>query len=133
MNYIKARYPNQSRSYTFKTSDNVSAGDTVVTDKGAKLTVVGEADTAWVETYGADKVAVVKKYGELEKLRDFLIEHNFKGTQTFDSRNIVGDSMTTIYNCDGIIVDYCGGYEYLEIFGLTDEEYLSLKDILDIN
>lgn len=64
MNYIKAKYPHQSRSYTFKTEDDVSAGDTVVTDKGAKLTVVGEADMAWVETYGADKLAVVKKYEE---------------------------------------------------------------------
>lgn len=62
MKYVKAKYPNQSRSYTFKISDTVSAGDTVVTEKGAKLTVVGEADMAWVETYGADKVAIVKKY-----------------------------------------------------------------------
>lgn len=64
MNYIEAKYPHQSRSYTFKTEDTISAGDTVVTEKGAKLTVVGEADMAWVETYGADKLAVVKKYEE---------------------------------------------------------------------
>lgn len=65
MDYIKAKYPNSNRSYTYRTEDYVSAGDTVVTDKGAKLTVVGEADMAWVETYGADKLAVVKKYEEL--------------------------------------------------------------------
>ena len=62
MNYIKAKYPNSNRSYTYRTEDSVSAGDTVVTDKGAKLTVVGEADMALVEAHGADKVAVVKKY-----------------------------------------------------------------------
>lgn len=40
--------------------------------------------------------------------------------------------MTTIYEEDGITVDECHYYDYLEIFGLTDEEYLGLSDILDI-
>ena len=39
MNYIKAKYTIPGRSYTFKTEDSVKAGDTVVNDKGAKLTV----------------------------------------------------------------------------------------------
>lgn len=69
MNYIKAKYTNSNRSYTYRTEDAVSAGGTVVTDKGAKLTVVGEADMAWVESYGADKVAVVKKYEEPEVVK----------------------------------------------------------------
>ena len=65
MNYIKAKYTIPGRSYTFKTEDSVKAGDTVVNAKGAKLTVTDEAaDMAWVETYGADKVAIVKKYEE---------------------------------------------------------------------
>lgn len=43
------------------------AGDTVVNAKGAKLMVTDESvDMKWVETYGADKVAVVKKYEEPE-------------------------------------------------------------------
>ena len=67
MNYIKAKYPNSTRSYAFKTEDSVKAGDTVVNAKGAKLTVMDESvDMEWVETYGADKVAVVKKYEENE-------------------------------------------------------------------
>lgn len=65
MNYIKAKYPNSTRSYTFKTEDSVKVGDTVVNTKGAKLTVTDEtADMAWVKAYGADKVAVVRKYEE---------------------------------------------------------------------
>ena len=40
--------------------------------------------------------------------------------------------MTTIYNSDGITVDFCHFYNYLEGFGLTDEQYQSLSDILDI-
>ena len=65
MNYIKAKFPNSTRSYTYCTEDSVKAGDTVVNAKGAKLTVTDETvDMKWVETYGADKVAVVKKYEE---------------------------------------------------------------------
>lgn len=68
MNYIKAKYPNSTRSYIFKTEDSVKAGDTVVNSKVAKLTVTDESvDMTWVETYGADKVAVVKKYEESEE------------------------------------------------------------------
>lgn len=65
MNYIKAKYPNSARGYTFKTEDSVKAGDTVVNAKGAKLTVTDESvDMKLVETYGADKIAAVKKYEE---------------------------------------------------------------------
>ena len=67
MNYIKAKFPNNTRSYVYRTEDSVKAGDTVVNANGAKLTVTDEtADMKWVETYGADKVAVVKKCDEPE-------------------------------------------------------------------
>lgn len=68
MNYIKAKYPNSTRSYTYRTDDDVKAGDMVVNAKGAKLIVTDETvDMKWVETYGADKMAVVKKYEEREE------------------------------------------------------------------
>ena len=68
MNYIKAKYTIPGRSYTFKAEDSVKAGDTVVNAKGAKLTVTDETvDMKWVETYGADKVAIVKKCEESEE------------------------------------------------------------------
>lgn len=68
MNYIKAKFPNSTRSYTYRTEDNVKAGDTVVNAKGAKLTVTDESvDMKWVDTYGADKVAIVKKCEESEE------------------------------------------------------------------
>ena len=43
----------------------------------------------------------------------------------FNSRNICGDPMTTIYDepADGVVVDACYEYDYIEIFGLTDEEF----------
>lgn len=68
----------------------------------------------------------------LNKLRNFLIENEFKGKQTFNSRSLLKDSIVTIYQKDGITVYYCYYYDYLEIFGLSNEEYNSLKDILDI-
>ena len=65
MNYIKAKFPNSKRSYVYRTEDSVKAGDTVVNAKGVKLTVTDESvDMKWVETYGTDKMAVVKKYEE---------------------------------------------------------------------
>lgn len=69
---------------------------------------------------------------KLEKLKNFIREKDFVGIQTFNSRNVVGDPMVTIYNQDGIVVDCCYFWGYLEIFGLTEEEYLSLSDVLDI-
>lgn len=76
MNYIRAKFPNSTRSYTYRTEDSVKAGDTVVNAKGAKLTVTDEAvDMKWVETYGADKVAVVKKYEEPEKALKLRVWH----------------------------------------------------------
>ena len=65
MQYIKAKFQNSTRSYVYRTEDSVKAGDTVVNSKGVKLTVTDESvDMKWVETYGADKMAVVKKYEE---------------------------------------------------------------------
>ena len=67
MNYIKAKFQNSTRSYVYRTEDFVKAGDTVVNSNGAKLTVTDESvDMKWIETYGADNMAVVKKYEEPE-------------------------------------------------------------------
>ena len=68
MNYIKAKFQNSTRSYVYRTDDSVKAGDTVVNSKGVKMTVTDESvDMKWVDTYGADKMAVVKKYEESEE------------------------------------------------------------------
>lgn len=67
MQYIKAKFENSKQSYTYRTDDSVKPGDIVTNDKGSKLTVVDEpVDAAWIKAYGADKVAVVKKYVEPE-------------------------------------------------------------------
>lgn len=68
MQYIKAKYPGSTRSYTVRTEDDVKAGDVVVNTKGAKLTVTDESvDMAWVEAYGKSNIAEVKKFEESEE------------------------------------------------------------------
>lgn len=68
MQYIKAKFENSKRSYTYRCEDSVKPGDIVTNDKGSKLVIVDEpVDSAWIMAYGAEKVAVVKKYVEPEK------------------------------------------------------------------
>ena len=69
MQFIKAKFMKENkptgRSYTYRSEEDLNAGDIVTNDKGSKLVVVDEeVDMAWVEIYGADKIGVVKKYVE---------------------------------------------------------------------
>lgn len=45
----------------------------------------------------------------------------------FNNRNLVGDNMTTLYREDGLQVDICYDWAYIEVFGLTNEEFDELK------
>ena len=64
----------------------------------------------------------------LEKAKE-IIKENFSSYDCglFNSRNLVGDLMGTIYDKDGLTIDVCDGYSYFEVFGLTDEEFMELK------
>lgn len=64
-------------------------------------------------------------------LREYL-ERNFKGMQAFDTPNIVGDMLHCCYAKHDVQVWYCEDYEYIEIFGLTRSEFVSLGDIIDV-
>lgn len=69
MQYIKCKFLKEDkptgRAYTYRTEDDVKAGDIVIDAKGSKLVVVDEpVDAEWIMAYGADKVGVVKKYEE---------------------------------------------------------------------
>ena len=67
----------------------------------------------------------------VKNLVDFFKENptEVPGYGIFNSRNTFGDSMTTIYDepADGVVVDASYGYGYIEIFGLTDEEFEDAK------
>ena len=58
-----------------------------------------------------------------------IIKDNFKEAECgiFNSRNIVGDSMRTIYDDGNLQIDICYCWAYFEVFGLSDEEFKELK------
>lgn len=60
---------------------------------------------------------------KISNLINFIKKMFPKGIPMFDTQNIVGDPMINIYDKDGICVDHCYYFEYIEIFGLTDEEF----------
>ena len=64
---------------------------------------------------------------KIDKLKKFLQE-NYPNIQAFNTRNIIGDYMENVYDEDNIQVDYAPEYGYIEIFGLTDEEFEELLD-----
>lgn len=66
--------------------------------------------------------------GRLEKAKE-IIKENFSlyDCGLFNTRNLVGDPMSTIYDEDGLTIDVCYRYSYFEVFGLTDEEFEELK------
>ena len=64
---------------------------------------------------------------KIDKLKKFLQE-NYPNKQAFNTRNMAGDYMKNVYDEDNIQVDYAPGYGYIEIFGLTDEEFEELLD-----
>ena len=59
----------------------------------------------------------------MENLIKFLKNTFPDGIQMFNTRNLVGDSMVTIYDEDNIVVDYCHYWQYIEIFGLSKEQF----------
>ena len=61
---------------------------------------------------------------ELEKVKK-IIKDNIEdyGCGIFDTRNIVGDPMHTIFKGDYFTLDGCYFYSYYELFGTTDEEF----------
>ena len=69
MQYIKAKFLKENkptgRAYTYRTEDEVKAGDIVVDDRGSKLLVIDEpVDFEWIRSYGVTKVGIVKKNHE---------------------------------------------------------------------
>lgn len=81
MNFYKAKYLKNNapvgRVYTFKSKEILLPGDIAETLDKKHVQIVDEpVDIDWVETYGADKVAVVNKYVEPEtglKIRDKVV------------------------------------------------------------
>ena len=62
---------------------------------------------------------------------ELVKEKGWEQEQAFDCRNLVGDEMETVLEIEGVTVSRCDFWEYLEIFGLTKEEWDDLDDILE--
>ena len=59
----------------------------------------------------------------IEKLIKFLKERFENGIQMFDTPSLVNDFRLPIYSEDEITVLWAPGYEYIEIYGISDEEF----------
>lgn len=59
-----------------------------------------------------------------ECLRGILNEEN---NQFFNTPNTAGDPMKEIYEKEGIKLLYAEGYEYFDVFGLSNDEFECMK------
>lgn len=59
----------------------------------------------------------------IEKLIKFLKKRFENGIQMFDTPSLVNDHRIPIYVKDNIIVLYAPYWDYIEIFGISDEEF----------
>ena len=50
----------------------------------------------------------------------------------FNTRNICGDSMTTLYDEDGLVIDACYYWSYFEVFGLTETDFDDLESFYNL-
>lgn len=66
----------------------------------------------------------------LDDLKMFLQKH-FPNYLAYNNRNVVGDEVDLVYSKDGIEVWHCYEYEYIEIIGLRESEFISLIDFND--
>lgn len=65
---------------------------------------------------------------KLEKAKEIIRRHfNSADCGIFDTRNLVCDPMTTVYNENGLRIDICYRYAYFEVFGLTEKEFQELE------
>ena len=74
---------------------------------------------------GEKKVCDLERLERAKKVIDEYIEEARCGL--FFTRNICGDCMETVYSDKQITIDICRGYEYFEVFGLTEIEEEELQ------
>jgi hypothetical protein len=65
---------------------------------------------------------------KLDIAKDIIKEFYFLADcGIYDTRNIVGDRMTTIYEDDELTIDICYDYSYFEVFGLSKTDFNELE------
>ena len=66
--------------------------------------------------------------GDLSKSRqenvvDFLNIRFPEGIQVFDTPNVIGDPVVEIYDFQGVYINYCEYWGYIDVIGLNEEEW----------
>lgn len=61
---------------------------------------------------------------KLERAKEIVTKNYSEGDcGIFNTRNIAGDWMTTIYADGELTIDICYNWNYFEVFGLSDKEF----------
>lgn len=70
---------------------------------------------------------------ELQKVKQ-IIKENIKDYNCgiFDTRNIAGDFMITLYEGKCFTLDACYDWSYYELFGTTDEEFEEVEEYYNL-
>ena len=64
---------------------------------------------------------------KLEKAKEIITENFSDGCcGIYNTPNIAGDWMTTLYADGKFIIDICYTWSYFEVFGLSDDEFTEL-------
>ena len=70
----------------------------------------------------------MRKFTDVEIAKAFIGKYyNKADCGIYNCRNIVGDVMYNLYTSETLQIDYCPYYSYFEVFGLSDEDFASLK------
>lgn len=69
---------------------------------------------------------------KMQKLREFIKGYGLTGIQTFPVRSLNPGETALVYNEDGVRIYHCEGWGYIDIIGLSKDEYQSLADVLDL-
>jgi hypothetical protein len=65
----------------------------------------------------------------LDKAKEVIKEYyRFADCGIFNTRNLFGDPMTTVYEGNDLTIDVCYHYSYFEVFGLNDAEFKELEN-----
>lgn len=80
----------------------------------------------------------MEKSYDFQDVLSFLEKENLLGKQVFDTENVIGEPVKTIYEKDGVKIGILDrpkdessevDIRYLEIFGLTNEDFNYLEDL----
>lgn len=64
---------------------------------------------------------------KLEKVKEIITKNFSKGDcGIFNTQNIAGDRMITIYADGELTINICYTWSYFEVFGLSDDEFTKL-------